>query len=244
MAYAWRPRRGTTEWAAQEIERLLDAETRRGSATHRRLADDAAPFKVRDYPVGSTDWAAQQLRLIDQQAARKRLGNGGPGGTSRKHDLIQPVRMRREPISPELDCAAVCARGIPPAPPGVDMQANIGRARKMSLLDAGSFYDLVKTGGPWDYKQLAYPTYEEFGNFHFGATGTAVGFPDWVLKRAAGWAQEDSSPHAGHWYWEAPYGDDPRDQVQIQRGIEFYHCGCPANMPTILPAPRGTPGRF
>jgi hypothetical protein len=28
MAYGWRPRRGTTEWAAQQIERLLDAEAR------------------------------------------------------------------------------------------------------------------------------------------------------------------------------------------------------------------------
>ena len=46
----------------------------------------------------------------------------------------------------------------------------------------------VRNGGPWDYKK-GQPQYESFGNFHYGAVGTAAGIPEAVLLRAAGAAQ-------------------------------------------------------
>jgi hypothetical protein len=74
----------------------------------------------------------------------------------------------------------------------------------------------------WDYKQEG-KQYDDFGNFNYGATGAAFGFPDQVLKRAAGWAQSRSGNHTfGHWWGAAPYGDDPHDQEMIQKVIDFY----------------------
>jgi hypothetical protein len=113
-------------------------------------------------------------------------------------------------------------KSVPHSPPGADVDANIERAKEMNPID---FYDAVKNGGEWDYKQQG-RQYENFGNFNYGATGKAAGFPDSVLQRGAGWAQEQagtSDPSWGHWYEDAPYGDDPIDQEQIKKGIDYYN---------------------
>lgn len=67
-----------------------------------------------------------------------------------------------------------------------------------------------------------------FGNFNYGATGSAMGIPDFVLLVAAGYYQPKKAQHPswGSWYSGAPYGDDPADQVQIERGIKYYKNGC------------------
>jgi hypothetical protein len=90
------------------------------------------------------------------------------------------------------------------------------------------FYDQVRNKGPWDYKQLG-PQYQDFGNFNFGATGSAFGFPSDVLARGAGAAQQragTSTSAWGDWYGRFPYGDDPADQAQIQKGIDYFKCKC------------------
>jgi RHS repeat-associated protein len=105
---------------------------------------------------------------------------------------------------------------VPKGPPEASCDTNINTARNHQ--DPSWFYNQVRNGGPWDYKQQGHQ-YQDFGNFNFGATGSAFGFPDSVLSRAAGWAQQQagtSSPNWGHCYGSHPYGDDPDDQVQIQ----------------------------
>lgn len=42
------------------------------------------------------------------------------------------------------------------------------------------FYERVKYGGVWDYKTQSW-SLENFGNFHYGAVGTAAGIPDSIL---------------------------------------------------------------
>ncbi|GAA5526198.1 hypothetical protein Maes01_02797 [Microbulbifer aestuariivivens] len=76
---------------------------------------------------------------------------------------------------------------VPPSniPPGVNIQQNIAEASNMSPFE---FYDAVRNGGRWDYKQQG-SQYEAFGNYNYGLTGRAAGFPGNVLNRAAGWAQ-------------------------------------------------------
>ena len=111
---------------------------------------------------------------------------------------------------------------IPTYPDGVDINKNIEEAKKMGPT---AFYNAVRNGGKWDYKQQG-SEYKDFGNFNYGVTGTAAGCSEQVLKRAAGWAQEQagtSMDEWGHWYGGAPYGDDPADQVQIQKGIDYYN---------------------
>jgi hypothetical protein len=87
------------------------------------------------------------------------------------------------------------------------------------------FYNQVRLRGPWDFKQLG-GQYADFGNFHYGATGKALGISDSILLRAAGWAHErggNYDPAFGHWWWLAPYGDDPNDQTMIKAGINYYY---------------------
>lgn len=90
------------------------------------------------------------------------------------------------------------------------------------------FYDQVRNKGPWDYKQQG-SQYQDFGNFNYGATGSAMGFPDSVLYRMAGWAQQQAGTSKSGWgspLGSAPYGDDPADQAQIRAGIEYARCRC------------------
>ena len=113
---------------------------------------------------------------------------------------------------------------VPPAPLGTSVDAN------MKLADDNSnpvwFYKQVKNGSVWDYKQID-SKYEDFGNFNFGATGSAFGFPAGVLKRGAGWANQIADPTRtglGSPYGRYPYGDTPQDQDQIDKGINYCEC--------------------
>lgn len=97
-----------------------------------------------------------------------------------------------------------------------------------------TFTQLVKSGGPWDYKQKygfsaqyifnkMRMTGEDIGNFHFGYQGKAGGFTDFELKAGAGAYQVWSG--TGQWDWIKTYFDDPNDQKWIQTGIDYYGWG-------------------
>ena len=118
----------------------------------------------------------------------------------------------------------------PEIPANVSISENMYTARRQKhMLQDGSaflyswFYNQVRNRGPWDYKQRS-SRYEAFGNFNYGATGTAAGIPSSRLLRAAGMAQTaagTSRPEFGSWWRDAPYGDDPRDQYWIEQGIAY-----------------------
>lgn len=87
----------------------------------------------------------------------------------------------------------------------------------------------MREAGKWDYKRLEpVGAYEEFGNFNYGATGRALGFPREVLLRAAGFVQVLESLRTGRRHGpgsplgDPPYGDFPEDQGPILRGSEYY----------------------
>ncbi len=80
-----------------------------------------------------------------------------------------------------------------------------------------------------DTGQLGPSPYQDFGNFNYGAVGSAWGIPQDLLLRGAGYAQTQagtSTPEWGNWYQGPPYGDDPADQEQIMQGIQYYQNGC------------------
>lgn len=95
------------------------------------------------------------------------------------------------------------------------------------------FTERVKSGGIWDYKNYlgvttryyeeeldTYMTGETIGNFHYGYVGSAV-FSPTILKAAAGLAQiTDGTTSLDYWN---SYFDDPRDQSDIQWGIDKYN---------------------
>lgn len=114
----------------------------------------------------------------------------------------------------------------PPSPPGASVCENMKDAK--DHYNPKWYYDQVRNKGPWDYKQQG-SQYQDFGNFNYGATGSAFGWPDTVLERMAGWAQQQAGTSKPEWnspYGSAPYGDDPSDQEQIRNGIEFARCKC------------------
>jgi hypothetical protein len=67
--------------------------------------------------------------------------------------------------------------------------------------------------------------YLEFANFNFGLTGLTAGHNAETLLRIGGWAQGKSGltrKEWGYWYADAPYGDDPSEQIYIDQGFEYY----------------------
>ncbi|ASS74569.1 hypothetical protein CIG75_05890 [Tumebacillus algifaecis] len=100
------------------------------------------------------------------------------------------------------------------------------------VLTGQEFASKVRTGGVWDYKQYyggtvqymyngLYVTGADVGNMHYGFVGRGAGFPDTLLKTAAGAYQI----YSGTWYigWYSSYFDDPRDQYWINYGIGMYN---------------------
>ncbi|NWN98612.1 MAG: hypothetical protein HLX45_14110 [Bacillus sp. (in: Bacteria)] len=94
------------------------------------------------------------------------------------------------------------------------------------------FAERVKSGGAWDYKvQLGTNTLyyvsdlnsnmtgEAIGNFHYGYVGRSV-FSAFTLKSAAGMYQIISGTSSFKYF--DSFFDDPRDQAQIQKGIDKY----------------------
>lgn len=92
---------------------------------------------------------------------------------------------------------------------------------------------MVKHKAPWDYKRIDMK-YEDFGNFNYGATGAAVGFNKVQLHSEAGKVQaiptgmnekpkEWGEPAGRAWgKGEYPYGDEPKDAVQVAAGVNYY----------------------
>jgi RHS repeat-associated protein len=123
---------------------------------------------------------------------------------------------------------------IPPAPPRTpppDVRRNMREAA--GHINPWWYYDQVKNKGPWDYKQDG-QMYEDFGNFNFGATCKAFGFPEETCLREAGRGQRaagtsrpdfgDPGSRLNPWGGTPPYGDDPADQAMIKRGMAACRC--------------------
>lgn len=103
-------------------------------------------------------------------------------------------------------------------------------------LTAGLYFaERVRYGGIWDYKATlgtttqyyvsdvgARMTGESIGNFHYDYVGSSC-FSATVLKSAAGMAQLINGTSSWS-YWNT-FFDDPRDQQQIQKGIDWYNAG-------------------
>lgn len=133
-------------------------------------------------------------------------------------------------------------------PPQMNIFANIAeivKVRSKPLHDCLLwFYNKVKDGGKWDYKRKnrKHPLqWEDAGNYYYGFAGTILGIPPELLKRAAGGAhlwsatkrywknliKEKDTDHIkvlergrGVPFGKPPYGDDPKDQYQVKRGIQ------------------------
>ena len=127
---------------------------------------------------------------------------------------------------------------IPQAPSGVDIDANINEPEKH--MNPYWLYEQVKTTEPWDFKYGGGSSYEDYGNFHYGAVAAAngFGFSEFKIYNEAGinqyyggnqgpaeWGQPSSRSAyiTGYSTGKYPYGDDPWDRYWIRRGIAYYN---------------------
>ena len=99
-----------------------------------------------------------------------------------------------------------------------------------------NFYNLVRNNGLADLKNQGWTDSQYIfdgnvyrgdapGNILYGQLGTAFGFSQELLLRAAGFAQfmaGTNEPEWGHYLGDEPYGDDPYDQFCIKVGIFYY----------------------
>jgi hypothetical protein len=100
-----------------------------------------------------------------------------------KHE--REVRYGPDPQEGPKDAVPIT---IPANPPGVDIDWNIRRARESTSFTW--FLDKVSEQGEMDYKlRDTQGTYEDFGNFNFGAVALAFGFTEETALRAAGLVQ-------------------------------------------------------
>lgn len=129
---------------------------------------------------------------------------------------------------------------IPKAPAGVSLERNIERAEamrdanRMAPLTPGSFsphnigremFKLFSDGGEMDYKRGGRSEYRDFGNFNYGAFGSAYGFSPYELHTGAGIQQMRDGrwePSYGVPFLSGRLGDNKEDYDQIERGIDCY----------------------
>jgi len=170
-------------------------------------------FGARDYDPEAGRWTCKDP-----------IGFGG--GDTELYGYVgnDPINFI-DPSGLKCDCSNL-QNQVPLAPSGVDINKNIQNAESKYQTDPHWFYNQVRNGGLWDYKQYG-SQYEDFGNFNYGATGYAFGFKETFLYRMAGWAQQRAGTSKKEWgspWGKSPYGDDPRDQAMIGKGIEYYKC--------------------
>jgi len=123
--------------------------------------------------------------------------------------------------------------GSPPeAPPGVSIDDNIRRAEDAiqhpGLATRPKAYemmlDLFPSGHEMDYK-TADKRYRDFGNFNYGAFGSALGLTPYELHSGAGvqqmrdgtWSPKYGVPGIG-----GMLGDNREDYGMIDEGIQYY----------------------
>lgn len=86
-------------------------------------------------------------------------------------------------------------------------------------------FRLFSSGGEMDYKRGGREEYRDFGNFNYGAFGSAHGYSPYVLHSGAGiqqlrdgrWEREFGIP-----FLSDRLGDNKEDYEQIERGISYY----------------------
>ena len=131
---------------------------------------------------------------------------------------------------------------VPTHPPGVSVDDNIrwaeGPPPDTTNPDALAaeyqghvtqwFDRICCQNSQWNYKGGGQSQYDAFGNFNFGATGSAIGIPANVLLRGAGlvkWLKLRPDKF-GKPLGKFPYGNQPEKQKAIQDGIRYYQNNC------------------
>ena len=178
---------GVTAAFLPEIAPTLFADS--APATMAIEANDITVSGITANMTTATVTAAAGSSLLDIGIAGAGMGAMLHGATS---SLQMPTPTTTQPQAPKKNCPPV-----PKHPKGADVDANIRVTEAANNADPTGngakvwWANQVKTGGVWDYK-LQTPdqsTYDDFGNFNYGATGAVFNFSFNTLKTGAAMAR-------------------------------------------------------
>lgn len=131
------------------------------------------------------------------------------------------------PQSPKQNCPPV-----PPHPKGADIDANIRDTQAKYAADPTGtgarlwWENQVKSGGVWDYKLQSadQSTYDDFGNFNYGATGAALDLSFNSLKAGAVYARLKRNP------WKQlkdnGFSNPSHKNDMIRQGMQYKQNNC------------------
>lgn len=140
-----------------------------------------------------------------------------------------------DPVAIEKSVASVgeSDASVPVAPPGANVDDNMQRAQQIQdalgggMLPSdpahGIMVNWFAPGQEMDYKQHG-NQYRDFGNFNYGAVGTALGMTPYELHGAAGVVQMEQKhwdPSYGMPFISGNSGDNQQDYDQIEKGIAY-----------------------
>ena len=137
-------------------------------------------------------------------------------------NLIDPLGL-----CPKKNCPSV-----PQHPEGVDVDANIRATEAVNAADPTGngaklwWVNQVKTGGAWDYKLLTPDqlTYDDFGNFNYGATGAVFDFSFDTLENGAVAARLLRNPLSQ--LKQHGFRNDPHKNEMIREGMLYKQNDC------------------
>lgn len=118
----------------------------------------------------------------------------------------------------------------PVGPPGANLNNNLDLFKDYSFWNVpmdNLAKNLMRRGGPWDYRTNQGQQYDAFGNFNYGAIAAQMGLPYYVAQNLAGYYQGEPTGQ-GTLLFVWPYGDDLAGALQIQAGYDYVadQCGC------------------
>jgi hypothetical protein len=175
-----------------------------------------------------------------QPAPEKQRGPYFESGARDQKSGLSPLKKETEPMrlhsNTRVGYSVSSSRTfLPKYPPGASVQETLRVAQAVNFVSISPvikyylFYRIVRGGAPMDLKQKGkayFPNpFEAAGNFNFGLFGRALGIPTEVLLRGAGayqWFGPASDPSFGNPLGDYPYGDEPKDQEWIKRGIDYF----------------------
>jgi len=196
--------------------------------------------EYRDEPTG---YVYLRARYYDPKIARFQSRDTLFGNPERPLSLNRYSYVENNPVNavdPTGHASAKATKfsNMPTPPPGADINKNLAEAsawwhRFNPAINHLWLIWRVAPGQSWDYKhKIEGKDYQDFGNFNYGAVGTAAGFSEYELLAAAGalqvvqnaWRKATGHPEKvteshGIPFIQYPYGDDMRDASNSKNGI-------------------------
>lgn len=216
--------------AEQEAFRIIAETSRYGrmdtAAIHARVEAIRQTDPVR---AGEVELVVQQQLTPVQRGEYARGGAPAPLGVERPLSATDPAVCHGPPAAPGTGRSSADLTRIAHA------NGDAAAARRFDPTNLLWFRDQVQNKGPWDYKQQG-SGFQDFGNYNYGYTGSAMYVSADFLQRQAGVAQQAAGTSQPDWGspgilhglvgGSAPYGDDPRDQTMMIQGMEDRRNGC------------------